>query len=163
MIILLLVFLLLVIVCVLVIVASYSLQARRLHDIGFSGLWALGFLILGFIGGGTGYDLYDISIVTLIIGLIQLLYLLFLFFRPGTKGPNRFGQDPKWGDKEYAEAVFGESSQGQFYRQKQQTPATAYRQEPAAPAAKNYTSTAGRNSAPGLKGTKLSVTRRPKN
>lgn len=163
-IILLVVFLLLVVAYVLTIVSNYSLQARRLHDMGYSGLWALGFFVLCIIGiFAGGPTINGITVVSIITSLIQFIYSLVLLFWPGTKGPNRFGQDPKWRDRDYAEAVFGENSQGRSRHQKQPAPQTYNMQEFTAPQKKNYTATITHNNVTGLKGTKLSVSRKPEN
>ena len=146
---------------VLTLVAWYSLQVRRLHDINRSGLWVLLFFALGFIGGGTNAsNPYDISTLTQIIGLIQLLYLLGLFFWPGTKGPNRFGQDPKWQHKDYAEAVFGEAGNSRYYQR--QIKEDDYLPEVDPPSHKDFQPMA-HSKVTGGKGTKLAVTRKPGN
>ena len=55
------------------IIIEFSLNIRRLHDLDASGWYCL----LGF------------------IPIADVVYLLFLFFKSGTDGPNRFGEDPK--------------------------------------------------------------------
>lgn len=55
------------------IVPSIAVSIRRLHDTDRSGWW----LLLAF------------------VPLVGFLVLLFFFVSDGTKGPNRFGADPK--------------------------------------------------------------------
>lgn len=160
----LLIFLLLVVAYVLTVVSYYALQVRRLHDLGLSGLWALGFFLLGIIGGVAGSPTINgLTVVSIITSLIQFIYSLALLFWPGNKGPNRFGQDPKWGDRDYAEAVFGENASGRSYHQKQQALKTYKLQESAVPQNKDCAAVVIHNSASGSKGTKLSVSRKSKN
>ena len=64
------------------IIASISLGVRRLHDLNLSGWWML-------LGGNTAIDL-----AAAILFYIAQLFNLFLIFFRGTKGPNRFGEDP---------------------------------------------------------------------
>lgn len=54
------------------VIPSLSITVRRLHDINYSGWWYL-------------------LVVVPVVGF--LVYLVLLFWR-GTKGANRFGQDP---------------------------------------------------------------------
>ena len=62
-----------VIVVLGLIIPSLAVQIRRLHDQNMSGWWAL-LNLIPYLGG---------------------LVLLVLMLIPGTKGPNRFGPDPK--------------------------------------------------------------------
>ncbi|MCI6171535.1 MAG: DUF805 domain-containing protein [Selenomonas bovis] len=55
-----------------IMVASYTLAIRRLHDFGMTG-WL---------------------VLACFVPYINILVLLALFFAPGTLGPNRYGQDP---------------------------------------------------------------------
>ena len=55
-----------------IMVASYTLAIRRLHDLEMTGWLVLVFLI----------------------PYINFLFALVLFFAPGTFGSNRYGQDP---------------------------------------------------------------------
>lgn len=57
----------------LFLIPGISVAVRRLHDVDKSG-W---FLLLAF------------------IPLLGTIYLLYLFAKEGTRGPNRFGLDPK--------------------------------------------------------------------
>ncbi len=63
-----------------VIIPSISVSVRRLHDRDMSGWWYLGFIVLSIIP---------------IVGLLASIAYLVLMCLEGTKGPNRFGPDPK--------------------------------------------------------------------
>ena len=74
------------------IIASISLGVRRLHDLNLSGWWMLlgsGALLSTVNTGNTAIDL-----AAAILFYIAQLFNLFLIFFRGTKGPNRFGEDP---------------------------------------------------------------------
>lgn len=74
------------------IIASVSLGVRRLHDLNLSGWWMLlgsGALLSTVNTGNTAIDL-----AAAILFYIAQLFNLFLIFFRGTKGPNRFGEDP---------------------------------------------------------------------
>lgn len=78
---------LLTLVCLkleLVIQAALILQVtiRRLHDINLSGWWVLLCAVLFYIE-----QFYIVSI-------LGAIFLLILILKKGTKGPNRFGEDP---------------------------------------------------------------------
>jgi uncharacterized membrane protein YhaH (DUF805 family) len=60
----------------LTLIQSLALTVRRLHDRGMSGWWLLLFIPLCLI-------------------LIGYLILLIIFVLEGTKGPNKYGEDPK--------------------------------------------------------------------
>lgn len=62
------------------IVPSIAVTVRRLHDRDMSGWWYLGFIVLSLIP---------------FIGILASLGFLVLMFLEGTRGPNRFGPDPK--------------------------------------------------------------------
>ncbi|PWM76590.1 MAG: hypothetical protein DBY32_10705 [Phascolarctobacterium sp.] len=74
------------------IIASISLGVRRLHDLNLSGWWMLlgtGALLSSVNTGNSAIDL-----AAAILFYIAQLFNLFLIFFRGTKGPNRFGEDP---------------------------------------------------------------------
>ena len=74
------------------IIASISLGVRRLHDLNLSGWWMLlgsGALLRT---GNTGNTAIDLA-AAILFYIAQLFNLFLIFFR-GTKGPNRFGEDP---------------------------------------------------------------------
>jgi uncharacterized membrane protein YhaH (DUF805 family) len=61
-------------------IPNIAVTVRRLHDRDMSGWWYLGFIVL--------------SIIPLIGFLAAIAYLVLMCLE-GTKGPNRFGPDPK--------------------------------------------------------------------
>lgn len=63
-----------------VIIPSIAVVVRRLHDRDMSGWWYLGVIVASFIP---------------IVGGLAGIALLVLMCLEGTKGPNRFGPDPK--------------------------------------------------------------------
>ncbi len=60
-------------------VPAIAVTVRRFHDRDMSGWWVLGFVVLGMIP---------------LVGFIASLAQLVLMALPGTKGANRFGEDP---------------------------------------------------------------------
>jgi uncharacterized membrane protein YhaH (DUF805 family) len=61
-----------VIVVIGIIIPTYTVTIRRLHDLNLSGWWIL-------------------------IAVAGLLFILWIMFcREGTKGDNRFGSDPQY-------------------------------------------------------------------
>jgi uncharacterized membrane protein YhaH (DUF805 family) len=70
------------------IIPSISLQIRRLHDLGVSGWWYLGYMLSGAV-------IPEIPQVgEALNGVMTLGWYAWMFF-PGTQGPNRYGDDPK--------------------------------------------------------------------
>ena len=86
-------------------IPGIAVGVRRLHDTGRTGWWVLAPLagwLISFLGSmmaasspdapGTGAILALIgSLVTLALGLLVFVFMLL----EGTRGPNRFGEDPK--------------------------------------------------------------------
>ncbi|MCD8213270.1 MAG: DUF805 domain-containing protein [Campylobacter sp.] len=62
----------LIVAMLLLVISSISLTVRRLHDLGFSGLWILLNFIL----------------------LINMVLTLLLAYKKGSPGKNKFGEDP---------------------------------------------------------------------
>jgi len=58
----------------------FAILAKRVHDINFSGWWVIGFGILAITHTDFGGVIFSLGMV---IGLL-----------PGTRGVNRFGEDP---------------------------------------------------------------------
>ena len=88
-------FMLIGLVWLILFIPSLAVAFRRLHDIDRSGWWALVPTVLSIasLAGGS----VDPTISVLLSGgsLIASLVLLVFFFMDGTRGPNRFGLDPK--------------------------------------------------------------------
>jgi uncharacterized membrane protein YhaH (DUF805 family) len=61
------------------IIPGIAVTVRRLHDRDMSGWWVLGFFVLGLLP---------------YVGWIASLVQLVITVLPGTKGANRFGEDP---------------------------------------------------------------------
>jgi uncharacterized membrane protein YhaH (DUF805 family) len=100
-----------------VLIPSIAVQTRRLHDTDRSGWWLGGFYLLygvyfaalflgmgSMMGGvtpGTPPDpqtaFGGMFLVIMIFGTFMFFYMIALivfYCLPGTKGPNRFGDDP---------------------------------------------------------------------
>lgn len=77
-------------------IPGIAVSVRRLHDIDRSGWWLLAPLVpaIALIAGAA----MELEILTIIGGLaVAGVYVMLLvwFCSEGTKGPNRFGDDPK--------------------------------------------------------------------
>jgi uncharacterized membrane protein YhaH (DUF805 family) len=91
------------VVYILLFIPGLSVSVRRLHDINVSGWWILMmyipllliFLIFALLILGTFFSDKKIVIGLLLLSLAINLVFFFLFAKSGTKGPNKFGQDPK--------------------------------------------------------------------
>ena len=80
-------------------IPSLAVGVRRLHDTERSGWWLGGYIILAIVSnvvqrstGGGG-----LSAILSILTLVYALVLLVFFCLDGTKGPNKYGPDPKGG------------------------------------------------------------------
>lgn len=62
--------------CLAMLVPSLAVLIRRLHDVGVSGWWIL------------------IGLVP-VVGVIGAIGIFVLTVLPGSRGPNRYGDDPK--------------------------------------------------------------------
>ena len=77
-------------------IPGISVSVRRLHDIDRSGWWLLGpFIPLIFVGFAVATQLTWLVGIAGGLALIGILILLVFAVKDGTKGPNRFGDDPK--------------------------------------------------------------------
>ena len=86
-----------------VLLPNIAVQVRRLHDVDRTGWWlllpvipylvGLGCVIAGAVAGALG--LAGIGVAAMVAGLIGAVVLLVWFCLDGTRGPNRFGEDPK--------------------------------------------------------------------
>lgn len=74
------------------IISGISLGVRRLHDMNLSGWWML--LSIGSFFGGTDYGSASVNLMVTILGIIAQMFSIVLLLRRGTRGPNRFGEDP---------------------------------------------------------------------
>lgn len=72
--------LLLVVWWLATIVPTIAVSVRRLHDRDLSGWWYLGVFVASFIP---------------LVGMLTSIAFLVIMFLEGTRGPNRFGPDPK--------------------------------------------------------------------
>jgi len=72
--------LLLVLWWLITFIPSLAVTVRRLHDRDMSGWWYLGIIVLSMLP---------------LIGIVASIGFLVLMFLEGTRGPNRFGPDPK--------------------------------------------------------------------
>lgn len=80
----------------LLLIPSLAVGVRRLHDIDRSGWWLMlgyGPYILSMVLAIL--QLVDIAAILNLVSLVGFLVLLVFAFLPGTRGPNRFGPDPK--------------------------------------------------------------------
>ncbi len=85
---------------------EFALTLKRAHDRNLATWWVaalfVGSVLLDFLAViGVNTELRDMSnpnligvMTTIPLGVLSLLLLVDLGFRPGTKGPNRFGPDP---------------------------------------------------------------------
>jgi uncharacterized membrane protein YhaH (DUF805 family) len=85
------------------IVSSFAIMIKRLHDRNKSGWWVLFFYVLPMILSGMQKALRTIPEATAVLlgfacaaiaGIISLWMLIELGFLRGTIGPNRYGPDP---------------------------------------------------------------------
>jgi uncharacterized membrane protein YhaH (DUF805 family) len=93
-----------------VFIPSIAVSVRRLHDTNRSGWWILAPLapyILVIAGGGMALSSPDspggggaVMLIGLAGVVILALVLLVFYLLEGTKGPNRYGPDPKGGTNE---------------------------------------------------------------
>jgi uncharacterized membrane protein YhaH (DUF805 family) len=91
---------------IILIILTVSLQVRRFHDVGFSGwiflLFSAAILVARFVAdfssGIADFSGYGNDQSTPMIALITMLGLsvayIVLVAWPGTKGPNKYGEDP---------------------------------------------------------------------
>lgn len=94
--------------CLAVIVPSIAVAVRRLHDTERTGWWVLaplapylvmilaGMMVMGSpdSAGVAGV----LALVSLLAVIVLALVLLVFYFLEGTKGPNKYGPDPKGPD-----------------------------------------------------------------
>lgn len=93
-----------------VIIPSIAVAVRRLHDTNRSGWWFLAPIvpyIIGIVAAGAGVASGTegglaaaglLGLVAMLAALVLGLVLLVFYFLEGTKGPNKYGPDPKGRD-----------------------------------------------------------------
>ena len=91
--------------CLAVLIPSIAVAVRRLHDTNRTGWWVLAPLapyVLMIIAGTMVAASPDsaavaggIALVSMVAMLVLVIVLLVFYFLEGTKGPNRYGPDPK--------------------------------------------------------------------
>lgn len=93
--------------------ASLSLTARRLHDLGYSGWWQLaplgGLILIIFIAMLAG-DTGTIALI-IVVAIAYLIYSLWLLFKEGQRFENKYGADPKAISTETDMSDFSEKEQ----------------------------------------------------
>lgn len=90
-----------ILIAILALIANIALHVRRLHDMGFSGLWYVLILVISVAGRPDEFVEqaqflnYPVdSTLAVIARIISLVILLVLLFYPGTGGANKYGPDP---------------------------------------------------------------------
>jgi uncharacterized membrane protein YhaH (DUF805 family) len=90
-------------VAIAFLVPYLAVLVRRLHDTERSGWWILlpvvPYAIVGFLSGRMAASPADESAFTMIaifglIALVAIIVLIVFLVLPGTKGPNKYGEDP---------------------------------------------------------------------
>ncbi len=74
------------------IIAGISLMVRRLHDMNMSGWWAV--LSVGAFLGGTDFGNTGMNLIASALGVVAQMFNIVLLVRRGTRGANRYGEDP---------------------------------------------------------------------
>jgi uncharacterized membrane protein YhaH (DUF805 family) len=86
-----------VIVALALFIPGLAVAMRRLHDTDRSGWWVGGYLLLvvasNFVRASTGSG--GISMILSLVTLIYAITLIVFYCLDGTKGPNKYGPDPK--------------------------------------------------------------------
>jgi uncharacterized membrane protein YhaH (DUF805 family) len=86
------------IVWLVLMIPGLAVAIRRLHDSNRAGWWVLLpvapflFWIIALVGGFSSDSLFPFVMVAIVVAPLVFLVLMCL---PGTRGPNRFGPDPK--------------------------------------------------------------------
>ena len=70
-----------------------TIQVRRFHDMNINGWTLLGFPLFIFMVSLLDYTPHD-DIATIVIIILIIILLLIIDILPGTKGPNKYGEDP---------------------------------------------------------------------
>lgn len=74
-----------------------SVAVRRLHDVGRSGWWMAGYVVLLVTGRlyGANYSFSTFEVIVVMTSGIYLVFLLFSFLSSGDRGENDYGPDPR--------------------------------------------------------------------
>lgn len=100
-------YLLLLLFGLAIIIPDIAVAVRRLHDTNRTGWWILApvapylIAVVSMVGGGVSGSQNGmaagglIGIVAMLVALGLAITLLVFYFMEGTKGPNRYGPDPK--------------------------------------------------------------------
>jgi uncharacterized membrane protein YhaH (DUF805 family) len=82
-------------------IPGLAVSVRRLHDSGRAGWWTalpaapILFWAVALVGGFNSLALFRVVTIAILLAPLVLLALMCI---PGTRGPNRFGPDPKGQD-----------------------------------------------------------------
>lgn len=125
------IFIAVIVMIIALIISFYSLEVRRIHDIGLSGFWILALIILSCVSFTIDYSHYNFStdalnyaimtgqyqpsMLNIINSLVQLGAFLVLLFWPGTKGSNQYGPDRLGRDFGSMAEVFGNADDSRYY------------------------------------------------
>lgn len=91
------------VVAIGLVLTYFSITARRLHDLGYSGWWQLWISLIVF-GGMTLFfiesNLIEYGILAVFYSIIAAVIVLFIFelwliFKDGQRFANKYGEDPK--------------------------------------------------------------------
>jgi uncharacterized membrane protein YhaH (DUF805 family) len=83
------------------VIPQFSVSIRRLHDTERSGWW----LLLFCVPVAVSVAMFRTGQWNYALANLVLLILLYFFVLDGTRGPNRYGSDPKEGEAPAAGAV----------------------------------------------------------
>lgn len=91
-------------------IASLSLYVRRLHDMNLSGMLVFGYVALSILISALEFADTNSTVIMLrlIFNVLVIISFLILLFWPGTKGPNKYGEDPLGRNNDYIDEVFGD-------------------------------------------------------
>lgn len=87
----------------LMLIPTWAVQTRRLHDRGMSGWWLVGSFALGMLYNIVFYT-GDNPILSIILGLLNLALSIYLFVQmilDGERGANKYGPNPKYPEGMY--------------------------------------------------------------
>ncbi|MDR1829062.1 MAG: DUF805 domain-containing protein [Methylobacteriaceae bacterium] len=84
---------------VIFMIPTFAVTTRRLHDLDYRGWWQI--IPYAFLLGGMAVGHF----AAVVVGLVVFVGFLVCLGTPGTKGPNRFGDDPLEGGSDQVEEV----------------------------------------------------------